>query len=104
MGTTVKQTQYYESGSTGLKYGGVSGRGGSRGMKSMNGTNNATTVACTHHDGGSEEYIMNDLEGGRPGGSGLGTGINKKMEVMVESEEVKDDISQTTLDRQKNWA
>lgn len=103
MGTTVKQTNYYESGSTGLKYGGSSGRNGSRGVKSVHASNNATTVACTHHDGGSEEYIMNDLEGG-PGGSVMNTGINKKMEVMVESEEVKDDISQTASDRQKNWA
>lgn len=101
MGTTVKQTGYYESGSTGLKYGGASGRNGSRGIKSVHASANATTVACTHHDGGSEEYIMNDLEGGRPGGP---AGINKKMEVMVESEEMKDDLSQTASDRQKNWA
>lgn len=100
MGVTVKQTGYYESGSTGLKYGGTSGRGGSRGMKSVHGSSNATTVACTHHDGGSEEYIMNDLEGGA---GGLPTGISKKMEVMVESEEIKDDTSQTASDRQKNW-
>lgn len=100
MGTTIKQTEYYESGATGLKYGNMSGRAGSRALKSIHATG-ATTVACTHHDGGSEEYIMNDLEGG-PGVPR--TGINKKMEVMVESEEVKDDVSQTTIDRQKNWA
>lgn len=65
-------------------------------------SNNATVVACTHHEGGSEEYIMKDLEGGRPGGPIIG--INKRVEVMVESEEIKDNTSQTTSDRRKNWA
>ncbi|KAL0636472.1 hypothetical protein Q9L58_004522 [Maublancomyces gigas] len=99
LGSTPKQTGYYESGSNG-KYGG--GSGGSRGIKSVHMSNNATVVACTHHEGGSEEYIMKDLEGGRPGGPIIG--INKRVEVMVESEEIKDNTSQTTSDRRKNWA
>lgn len=65
-------------------------------------SNNATVVACTHHESGSEEYIMKDLEGSRPGGPIIG--INKRVEVMVESEEIKDNTSQTPSDRRKNWA
>lgn len=97
MGTTVKNTVSYESGGGGTraKYGGMNSHG-SRGIKTTHGTS-ATTVACTHHEGGSEEYIMNDLEAGRQSVPRMG--ISKKMEVTVESEEVKDDVSQTTVDR-----
>lgn len=98
MGTAVKQTNSYETGDTSKYRGTVGNSGGSRGNKHSHGHGiSATTVACTHHEGGSEEYIMSDLEGGRPGVPRMG--INKKMEVMVESEEVKDDISQTTMER-----
>lgn len=105
MGSTMKRSQYYGpgGGSGGLKY-----HDGTNGRKSINGLKptrsahgpNTTTITATH-DGDSEEYIMNDLDGGS-GGSGSNMGINKTIEVTVESEEVKDEISQAT-DGRKNW-
>lgn len=95
MGTTAKESQYYGSGGSGVTYGGTGGRGGSR----VNGAT-GTVVACTHHEGDSEEYIMNDLEG-PPLGPCMG--INKTMEIKVESEEIGAGASRSTNGR-RNWA
>lgn len=107
MGSTIKsKTGYYENGGgSGLKYhDGTTTRKSIHALKSSRSAHgpNTTVITATHHDGDSEEYIMNDLDG-RSGGAGSGNGINKMVEVIVESEVVKDEASNGTADTRRSW-
>lgn len=95
MGTSMKQSAYY--GSDGLRYNTNDGTGGvaagSRkshlgGLGRTTGAGATCTITATHNND-SEEYIMHDLAG-EPH-QGMGISVNKTVEVVVQSESVKDD-------------
>ncbi|KAH0604658.1 uncharacterized protein H6S33_006326 [Morchella sextelata] len=95
LGTSIKKSAYYGSG--GLRYHTNDGTGGVAvgtrkshlgGLGRTAGAGATCTITATHNND-SEEYIMHDLAG-EPH-QGMGISVNKTVEVVVQSESVKDD-------------